>query len=1137
MTRRLRSLSKLCSSSEGIPKRQKTSAADATSASCAGGTAFAAPDGMAQSPTPNFKLSPNTHPHRNMKGRKRFTADLDLLKGECKGGWNVRGLRIDGLQAGDDEGSFECSILRADESRLASLGFLVSDTSEYPTNHQYFCFSQEADVPPRVMDIIQGLHEDSSKPMDEMLKKLLTRLSIADKSSDSQDETDIEDEFETDDDMGMYVGESDDESGIDTKHENIVANAALHRDFIEIVANGFRPGMVRFGTNDFALSVSLPIVILARDIPVRALMAWDKTLLSRSQHLTLLISGLRGAYPICGNDGTMLTTAAVRGVTPQFKIGLTTRYKPDTEHVADTLRTFGLKENVPPLPSLVNPMLASEPDPAHIPAPRDDSMPPESEQAVRQDDGFRVFSLSPSLETLLNTYLLRVVQVRLKYDLGWAGAETLCWEAERLQKNPQDIFKSMRERIRIAEDEEIELSQTYNLPPDPLLSHSDRESLNLPLVAFCYLLRRLTLCARYCPVCHNRLNKDYEVLRPSVCDRKLCAYQYYIHNRGASLEYEICTNPETVDLLVNFAYVAAVEHGLEEPLPVGLGLRVPKPNIFGPPEPSNVKVDGDGLCGFDELSLVEMRSTIASLIDQLPSVMNMKAHLEQNPKPGRAKPKLKDIDPTIPDAAWLILRWCIASCTAHLEELRAEEDLVQNIDSSWRQFRFSVGAADAEAKFRDAVHSAQQQDQNAKQYPSLYAFHGSPMKNWHSIIRHGLWYKTVAHGRAFGHGVYFAKDGMVSGSGYAAPAGSRWRNSVIPAGRCMALAEIVNLPSKFTSSHPYFVVPHTEWIICRYLLVQTYASATTAPSLLPPGETDTTLSAIPSVSLDPMHPLTLANARIRIPDPTYKIGKMLAERLSEHFEEGNDEDDEAVIAGDSARQTHAGASDTNKPDDGFEDGADSTFQVNDWEHDPAWVQACVAQLMPPPVDATPMATMALQRELKAMLREQKEAKSFRELGWYMPQDLTGDNLFQWIVELHSFEPELPISQDLETRGVNSLVFEIRFPPTFPHSPPFFRILKPRFLPFIHGGGGHITGGGSMCMDLLTADGWLPSYSISAVLLQIKLAISNIDPRPARLAPNWDTPYHIGEALEGYRRAAQSHGWKIPEGLDKLASYY
>lgn len=58
---------------------------------------------------------------------------------------------------------------------------------------------------------------------------------------------------------------------------------------------------------------------------------------------------------------------------------------------------------------------------------------------------------------------------------------------------------------------------------------------------------------------------------------------------------------------------------------------------------------------------------------------------------------------------------------------------------------------------------------------------------------------------------------------------------------------------------------------------------------------------------------------------------------------------------------------------------------------------------------------------------------------------------------------------------------------------------------------------------MTCTGWLPSYrcgehlrlvaartdismsiSISAILLQIKLAISNLDPKPARLASNWDS---------------------------------
>ena len=81
------------------------------------------------------------------------------------------------------------------------------------------------------------------------------------------------------------------------------------------------------------------------------------------------------------------------------------------------------------------------------------------------------------------------------------------------------------------------------------------------------------------------------------------------------------------------------------------------------------------------------------------------------------------------------------------------------------------------------------------------------------------------------------------------------------------------------------------------------------------------------------------------------------------------------------------------------------------------------------------------------------------------------------------------------------------------------------------------------MDLLVADGsssppsrapfskvlflgWLPSYSIGAILLQIKLAISNLDPRPARLSPQWDVPYGVHEALEGFKRAANTHGWKV-----------
>lgn len=51
-------------------------------------------------------------------------------------------------------------------------------------------------------------------------------------------------------------------------------------------------------------------------------------------------------------------------------------------------------------------------------------------------------------------------------------------------------------------------------------------------------------------------------------------------------------------------------------------------------------------------------------------------------------------------------------------------------------------------------------------------------------------------------------------------------------------------------------------------------------------------------------------------------------------------------------------------------------------------------------------------------------------------------------------------------------------------------------------------------------------SMSAIILQIKLAISNLDPFPARLAKDWDRDYSVSEALVGYKRAAATHGWQV-----------
>ena len=91
-----------------------------------------------------------------------------------------------------------------------------------------------------------------------------------------------------------------------------------------------------------------------------------------------------------------------------------------------------------------------------------------------------------------------------------------------------------------------------------------------------------------------------------------------------SCQYEIISNPETVDLLVSIAYTAAADHSLGEPLPLGMGLRVPVPDarkcvetptyswvhpgtpavaapVHVPPTPGP-----DGLCEFDEMGILEV---------------------------------------------------------------------------------------------------------------------------------------------------------------------------------------------------------------------------------------------------------------------------------------------------------------------------------------------------------------------------------------------------------------------------------------------------------------------------------------------------------------------------------------------------
>lgn len=215
---------------------------------------------------------------------------------------------------------------------------------------------------------------------------------------------------------------------------------------MEIVATEYRPGFIRQGGNDFVISISLPVVNLANLIPPRALMAWDRRLLSCSQHLTLLISGFHGLYPVLENDGSYTSVAQRLGVTLTFKVGLSEKYKPGREQVQEVVRKHGLivtdaedelrkQEELAAQQAAMNYDWEADAEEEYIQAPA-----PLEEEEVSDPLRFERFSLSNSLESLMDQSFLKLVHLRRKFGLGWAGAEHLHAEIERSQMKEEDVL-------------------------------------------------------------------------------------------------------------------------------------------------------------------------------------------------------------------------------------------------------------------------------------------------------------------------------------------------------------------------------------------------------------------------------------------------------------------------------------------------------------------------------------------------------------------------------------------------------------------------------------------------------------------------------------------------------------------------
>lgn len=997
-----------------------------------------------------------------------------------------------------------------------------------------------------------------------------------------------------------------------TSEEHSVLRAKISEDLRQAKLAGFKAGYLGNVGGNIIVCISCRIAKLG--ISEEVMQAWG---VRPRQYLVFLIRYQDQYFDL---DQILHNDKDGASMNPEMQVSLCDSYKPSYSAAMNAFRNISTLD-----------------------AQSSKTTPPGQEP----NDHTLIYSfISKPLNVLMNERFIKILGYRFSYGLEWSAAELFYNDNQGKSTHSEDPID---DRYISSEMHE---APTTTLPGLVTADHVKQivsfSTKSFPLIGMQFVLRHFVRCTEFCLVCHCKTNAGFEALKPYVCSKSLCLFQYMALGFGPSLEWEIMSQPYVVDLLVSFTYCAASSQRLKD-FPVGLAILVPsevqypyargtsvlnprdpklpadsysaefngskmelkfqKPDTYSPlcigewvmvtlrnckvnfhcrvqdtslwpivnlTEPIQVSRQNqhDGLNlkvphgledvwvfpykeNFDSNSEERKRSLITTLLDTLPDVEEMRDFLM---KQDSTEPSLAKWRERISKSALDVLRWIVASnrsCIiqdhqstpskeANSKYKSINETRVSGMEG-YMQFRFAQGAPDKEQRFVDAVADATGRLKLTS--PTLFAWHGSPLSNWHGILREGLHFKQVSHGRAYGNGVYLSPDFHVSSAymnSFYADAGQPWAKSKLKITSAISLNEVVNSPSEFVSQSPHLVVSKLDWIQPRYLFVRcgSIPEPQGPPGVEKPSifyHQDPKYTAKGPNSRAVNIPITAINQRRR-PQHANAGGKKRGffaslkvneEDSDAEVSEATDDEDLEIL------RPVVGEVETRHVDkqlkiESMPQGLSCTPKT---DFVPGSLSGASLPLLAAPSYATTGATKALQRDLSATLKIQQK-EPLHELGWYIDSNLIS-TVYQWIVELHSFDPSLPLAADLKAAGLTSVVMELRFSKDYPMSPPFARIIRPRFLGFMHGGGGHVTAGGALCMELLTNSGWSAVSSIESVLLQIRLALSSTEPKPARLEMNQCgrggkvREYAVGEAVDAFIRACRAHGWEVPKEFDRM----
>lgn len=337
-------------------------------------------------------------------------------------------------------------------------------------------------------------------------------------------------------------------------------------------------------------------------------------------------------------------------------------------------------------------------------------------------------------------------------------------------------------------------SAAHSLSFEPLSQVKQMPSLENGFIVmlYKYVCQRIPTLNAFCIVCDDtHLFRSPAMLMPAVCSRDLCVFGFQTLGVMANAEADIASGPEVVDLLITMARAACFSERNSL-------IFTPFPNIVDPDDHNKIAVSEK------ERNFEKAKDLMA----KLPGVEEM-----MGSNVGGIHTNLDKIDRLL----YPLLSWIIYSNRSHIVML--PQDMQFDFMNTRHQFMLLSSPPEQESEFQilKAKHG------------STFAFHGSPIDNWHSIIRQGLIVasgtKFQLNGAAHGAAIYISPKLSLSTS-YCRTnpqkkpqLKNQSRFLSTKSSKCMALCEVINSKVFNMNTNEVWTVKDKKHICTRFFFV------------------------------------------------------------------------------------------------------------------------------------------------------------------------------------------------------------------------------------------------------------------------------------------------------------------------------